>query len=250
MNISLAFVKNESQVLFHSFKEQGQKAQIFDLEDLNENTPQTILVPESLSQSDEVQEKLAKTSQYAPIKILKNQKMDSDYFDRISFDEAFTMTKEIYQTWSLKKNLNLVENMFEYLDQLKALYPNDRTAFFEELWHVLRSNLAATEMTIVYNHMKRAEKEGEKNKLIRVVIQGETKPNPTENNELGEALFKNYEGKFNHPLELYSRNDETGEIVFLAMIKESPVIIMAKNFECTALQLSALNCLFEGLNRK
>ncbi|MCR9203497.1 MAG: hypothetical protein NXH75_02900 [Halobacteriovoraceae bacterium] len=249
MNLSLAFVKNESQVLFQSFKEEGSKAQIFDLEDLSEHTPQTILVPESLSQSSEVQEKLAKTSRYAPIKILKSQTIDSEAFDKITFDEALNMTKEIYQTWSLKKNLNLIENMFEYLEQLQNLFPNDRTAYFEELWHILRSNLAATEMTLVYNHMKKAEKEGEKNKLIRVVIEGQSKPNPTENTELGDALFKNYEGKFNHPLELYSRNEETGEIVFLAKVKESPVIIMAKNFECTALQLAALNCLFEGLNR-
>ena len=36
MNLSLAFVKNETQVLFHSFKEENRKAQIFDLEDLAE----------------------------------------------------------------------------------------------------------------------------------------------------------------------------------------------------------------------
>lgn len=248
MNLSLAFVKNETQVLFHSFKEDSNKAQIFNLEDLLEHTPQTILVPESLSLSAEVQEKLAKTSRYAPIKILKTERMDSDAFDKLGFEEALQMTKEIYQTWSLKKNLNLVENMFEYLGQLKSLFPNDRTAFFEELWHIMRSNLAATELTMVYNHMQKAEKEGEKNRLVRVVIQGQSKPNPSENKELGDALFKNYEGKFNHNLELYSRNDDSGEIVFLGKIKESPIIIMAKSFECTALQLAALNCLFDGLN--
>jgi len=250
MNLSLAYIKNESQVMFHNFSEEGNsKAHIYNIEDLQDNPPQSILLPESLAKSPEVQEKLVKTSQYAPIKIIKDDQISIDSFDSLNFEVAQSLTKEIYQTWSLKKNLNLVENMFEYVSNLKNLFPNDRTAFFEELWHILRTNLAATELTLAYNHLRKSEKEGEKNQLIRVVIAGNSKPNPAENKELGEALFKNYENKFSHNLELFSRDESTGEIVFLAKVHGSPVIIMAKTFECTALQLATLNCLFEGLNQ-
>jgi hypothetical protein len=48
------------------------------------------------------------------------------------------------------------------------LWPNDRTGFFEEFWFTLRSQLGASEMTIIYNDMLKATKEGEKNKLIKV----------------------------------------------------------------------------------
>lgn len=248
MNISLAFVKNERQVLFHSFEKEGVKAQIFDLEDLSDHCPQTILISEELSQSSEVQEKLSSNTKYSPIKVIKDKTFDSDRFDNITLDEATKIIKETLETWSLKQNLNLIENMFEYIEQLESLFPNDRTAFFEELWHLMRINLAASNLTIVYNHMKKPDKSSDKNKLIRVVIEGQNKPNPTENQELGEALFKNYEGKFNQNFELYSK-DEKGALVFLGKVKESPLIILAESLSCGPLQLASLSCLFKGLNR-
>lgn len=249
MDLSIAFVKNESQVLFQEFKnsENVAKAQIFDVEELENKDLHGILLPKELLESEILQEKLAKTSQYAPIKTLRADQMTAESFDSLKHEEAQHLTKAVYSSWTIKNNLRLIENMFANLSHLQGLFPNDRTAFFEELWHLMRSNLGATNLTIAYNHLKKAEKENEKNELIRVVVEGTAKPNPSENKELGEALFKNYEGKFARPFEVYSWDQETGQAVFLASVKESPVIIMATLFDLTQLQRATLNCLFEGL---
>ncbi len=249
MDLSIAFVKNESQVLFQEFtsSEERTKAQVFDMEQLESKDLHGILLPVDLLESQELKEKLAKTSQYAPIKTIKEEQMSADQFDNLDHHRALTLTKSVYSSWTIKNNLKLIENMFANLSHLQGLFPNDRTAFFEELWHLMRSNLGATKLTIAYNHLKKAEKENEKNELIRVVVEGMTKPNPTENKELGEALFKNYEGKFVKPFEVYSWDKESGQVVFLASVKESPVIIMATLFDLTPLQKATLNCLFEGL---
>ncbi|MEC7277208.1 MAG: hypothetical protein VXV96_12890 [Bdellovibrionota bacterium] len=248
MELSIAYVKNESQVLYQQYSEDSVgKPQIFELEDLDSKDLHGIILPKELLESDELKEKLSKTQRYAPIKTIASEQMSVDQFDSLGKEEALELTKNIYTSWTIRNNLNLVENMFANLEHLKGLFPNDRTAFFEELWHTLRSNLGATTLTLAYNHLKKAEKENEKNQLIRVVVEGTSKPNPSENKELGEALFKNYEGKFAKPFEVYSWNRETGQAVFLVMVKESPAIIMANLFDLTPLQRAALNCLFEGL---
>ncbi|MCF8058759.1 MAG: hypothetical protein K9K67_05650 [Bacteriovoracaceae bacterium] len=252
MDLSIAFVKNDSQVLYQTFTEEKPgRPQIFDIEDLEGKEIHSILLPKHLlkeeEKANELTEKLNKTNKYAPIKTISEDFLTSELFDTMDLQTAENITKSTYSTWTLKNNLGLIENMFAQLSHLKGLWPNDRTAFFEELWHLLRSNLGATQMTIAYNHLKKAEKEGEKNQLIRVVVEGQSRPNPSENKELGEALFKNYEGKFANNFEVYSWDLEKGQVVFLASIKESPVIIMAQIFDLTPLQKATLNCLFEGL---
>lgn len=251
MDLSIAYVKNQSQVLYQSFAaEELQKPQIFELEDLEGKDIHNILLPKSLIEGEdceELKEKLAKTNQYAPIKTISAEQISAEDFDRLGKDDALNITKQTYATWTLRNNLKLVENMFANIKHLKNLWPNDRTAFFEELWHLLRKNLGATTLTIAYNHMRKAEKEGEKNQLVRVVVEGQSRPNPSENKELGEALFKNYEGKFANNFETYSYDKESGQVVFLAQVNDSPIIIMGEIFELTPLQKATLNCLFEGL---
>lgn len=258
MNLALAYVKSESKVCYKNFEVEEGKTHILDIEDLQDKEVHGIFLNRGLLESEEktqlLNEKLSQTvyksQKYAPIRPLSQDQLNADSFEHLTPEAAKAIIESTYSTWSLKNNLSLVENMMEQIDHLKPLFPNDRTTFFEELWHILRSNLGATSLTLAYNHLQKAEKENEKNKLVRVVIEGSSKPNPTENQELGEALFKNYEGKFQRNFEVYSYNEESGEVVFLAQVNESPVIIMAKVFGLTALQRATFNCLFEGLSRK
>ncbi len=251
MDLSIAYVKNDSQVLYQNFSAaETSKPQIFEIEDLEGKSIHNILLPKTLVEADEsheLKEKLNKTNKYAPIKTINDEQMNIEMFEKLEAAEALTITRQTYATWILRNNLKLVENMFENLKHLKGLWPNDRTAFFEELWHLLRTNLGATQLTLAYNHMRKAQKEGEKNQLVRVVVEGQSRPNPSENKELGEALFKNYEGKFATNFEVYSYDKEQGQVVLLAQVNDSPIIIMAEVFEMTPLQRATLNCLFEGL---
>jgi hypothetical protein len=74
MDLSIAFVKNESQVLYQTFsQEKLEKPQIFDIEDLEDKEIHSILLPKLLLEEEEkaklLTEKLNKTNKYAPLKI-------------------------------------------------------------------------------------------------------------------------------------------------------------------------------------
>ena len=251
MNLSIAYVKNENQVMFHDFSVQesqkDSRAQILNIEDLEAREMDTIFVPANLLDNETIIEKIGKESKFTPIKTVKEDELTAATFENIAASDAATLTKKVNTSWALHNNLNLLENLFENLQHLKALWPNDRTTFFEELWYLLKNNLGAKNLKLAYNHMQKAQKENEKNQLIRVVIEGNKIPNPTENKELGDALFKNYEGKFSQNFELHSYDVETGKVVILGSINNSPIIVMAETYGPTKLQKSLLTALFDGL---
>jgi len=251
MEIALAYVKSETQVLYHHFGESSnpsaERAQCFDLDQLADKNLNGVFLPKEFLSSELLLERLEKTASHAPIKTIERETLSSEDFDRLPAETAKKLTKSTYNTWVLQNNLSLMENIFPISQHLKSLWPNDRTTFFEELWHLLKLNLGATNLKIAYNHLRKAEKENEKNQLIRVVVEGVNKPNPTENKELGEALFKHYENQFGSNFELESFDEATSQITILASINASPVIIMAEVFEFGKLQHALLKGLFDGV---
>ncbi len=251
MNLSIAFVKNENQVMYHDFSEanESSRAQIFEIEELENRETDTIFVPIELLDNDEVIEKITKEAKFTPIKSITSQELDSDTFENLKVEQATSLSKKVNTTWVLQNNLNLLENLFENINHLKALWPNDRTTFFEELWHLLKNNLGTKNLKLAYNHMQKAKKDTEKNQLIRVVIEGKKLPNPTENKELGDALFKNYQGQFVQNFDLHSYDEETGKSVILSSINNSPIIVMAEMYAPTKLQKALLKSLFDGLQK-
>ncbi len=250
MNLSIAFVKNENQVMYHDYCAPTDRAQIFEIEELENRETDTIFVPTELLDNEEVIEKISKESKFTPIKPISADVLSADTFEKLDAEQAASLTKKVTSSWVLQNNLNLLENLFENISHLKALWPNDRTTFFEELWHLLKNNLGTKNLKLAYNHMQKAKKDSEKNQLIRVVIEGKKLPNPTENKELGDALFTNYQGQFTQNFNINSYDEESGKLVILGSINNSPVIIMAETFAPTKLQKALLKSLFDGLQLK
>jgi hypothetical protein len=247
MNLSVAFVKNENQVLYRQFIEGTESSQIFDMDELKQKPLHGLFVPSDLMDAASVIERVESEAPYSPVRPVQEDFLNEQAFEKLNHAQTHGLLEKTFSTWTLQNNLHLLENLFETLDHLKALWPNDRTAFFEEVWNLLKVNLGTTSMTLAYNHMRKAKKEHEKNQLIRVVIEGERSPNPTENKELGLALFKNYEGQFTESFEVKSYDATKGELVALGSINTSPFIIMAKVFTLTTLQKALLKSLFDGL---
>ena len=251
MNLSIAFVKNENQVMYHDYSgsNDSTRAQIFDIEELENKETDTIFVPTELLDNEQIIEKISKESKFTAVKPISSDELNIDSFETLSAEQAALLSRKVTATWVLQNNLTLLENLFENINHLKGLWPNDRTDFFEELWYLLKNNLGSKNLKLAYNHMQKAKKDTEKNQLIRVVIEGKKLPNPTENKELGDALFKNYQGQFVQNFDLHSYDEETGKSVILSSINNSPIIIMAEMYAPTKLQKALLKSLFDGLQK-
>ena len=96
--------------------------------------------------------------------------------------------------------------------------------------------------------MIKAKSENEKNKLIKVKVQGERYPELASCDEMDEHILKSYEKDFGNIFDITDYNKEKGQLVICANIKKSPILIMANIFQLTRLQKSILSSLFEGLN--
>jgi hypothetical protein len=248
MNFSLAFIKNDQQFMLHDFTDNPTetKAKHINLEDLSSHIVQAIFIPKEISHSEEITNALEQEMNKVAIFPIDEQTLSAEDFDTLKMEQALPLFQKTYSPWVLKNNLTLLETIVPTSNHLKSLWPNDRTAFFEELWHVLRKVLGARTLKLAYNHMQKAQKDHEKNKLIRVIVEGDKNPQPIENKELGEALFKNYEGKFNDHFEVHEISDDN-QVVCLANVNNSPIIIMAETYGITPIQKSLLTALFDIL---
>ena len=248
MQFSLAYIKNQNQFLLKSFHEGAEKkGQILEIEDLKSINTQGILIPENLMENEEVMGHLLEDNR--TVLMRRSPINDSDEFEAMDMDQASNFFQKANRQWVISNNLEMLENLFKYISHLKPLFQHDRTAFFEELWVVLKKNLGAKDIRLVYNHMQKAQKEHEKNKLVRVIVEGQRSPQPIENEELGKSLMKNFEGKFLENFQIEEYNEETGKLVALAQINKSPVIIMADIYQWSPMQTALLKALFDGLQK-
>ncbi len=252
-NFSLAYAKNPNQIVYKTFDplmKEGEKGQIFEWEDLKSKPIQAIFIPHHILEDKEVQyslELLKKEIRHTPLRPTSENKINADSFEQMSYQQAYQEFEKTFLNWTLQNNLNLLSELFTYLKHLKSIFPNDRTSFFEELWHLFKNNLGAKDIKIIYNHLPKRKKERGKDSLTRVIVEGDKYPNPIENQELGEALMKNYEGLFTHTWKVHEYNPKTGKLVALASINQSPVLIMATVYNLSALQKALFKSLFDGL---
>lgn len=246
MEFSLAYVKNSSQFILKTFgnSEEESKGKIMNLEELKEKEISGIVFDSELKECPETLAILQEHSKFLPIRSAENT---ADEFDTMNEENASMLLSKVQHSWVLKNNLVLLENLVETHKHLKELWPNDRTSFFEELWFLIKNNIGATNLRIVFNDLQKAKKEGERNKLIRVIVEGKRIPQPLPGGELADKLMENYEGAFTSTFEVVEYSQAQGELVFLSKINQSPVLFMASVPNLTALQKALLKALFDGL---
>ena len=248
MDFNLLYTKNVQQGIVRSFKRnESPSSKIIDLGEAKTLPLQGFIFSDELK-NDDFLVGLENELKFYPIRSNSEFGLTPETFEKLNYDEAKIVFDKMRENWILQNNVSLIEEIFKVRNHLLSLWPNDRSGFFEELWFILRSNLGATNLKLIYNDMIKAKNENEKNKLIKVKVVGERFPELSSVTEADELVLKSYEKDFGNIFEITDYNKEKGQLVICANIKKSPVLIMANIYQLTRLQKAILNSLFEGLN--
>lgn len=248
MDFNLLYTKNMQQGIVRSFKKnENPSSKIIDLGEAKTLPLQGFIFSEDLKNEDFLGG-LEGELKFYPIRSNSEFGLTPETFEKLNYDDAKQVFDKMRENWILQNNVSLIEEIFKVRNHLLGLWPNDRSGFFEELWFILRSNLGATNLKLIYNDMIKAKNENEKNKLIKVKVIGERFPELSPVTEADELVLKSYEKDFGNIFEITDYNKEKGQLVICANIKKSPVLIMANIYQLTRLQKAILNSLFEGLN--
>jgi hypothetical protein len=247
MHFSLGYLKNDKQILIRDFgDDQPDKGKILGLEEVREQHIQGFIYNET-EISEENRAVLNEQIKFFPIRNGEDLNLSFEQFEDISKESAQNVFSKINDSWLLSNNIGLLEELFKVTAHLKSLWPNERTTFFEELWFVVKSNIGASSLKVIYNDIQMSQKEHVKNKLVRGVVNGEKNPIPTPATEPEEALMDHYSKEFNSHFEITEYDPHKGEIIITATINNSPVLMMAKVNRLTRLQKALLGTLFDGL---
>lgn len=248
MDFTLLYTKNLQQGVLRSFNPgQSSTSKVIDLAEAKQYPIQGLIFSEDLK-SDDFLAGLESEIKFYPIRSHSDVGLTLESFENLNYEGAKKVFDKMRENWILQNNISLIEEVFKVRNHLLGLWPNDRSGFFEELWFILKSNLGASNLKLIYNDMIKSKNENEKNKLVKVKVQGERYPELTSCDEMDEHVLKSYEKEFGNIFEITDYNKEKGQLVICGNIKKSPVLIMANVYQLTRLQKSLLYSLFEGLN--
>lgn len=247
MNISIGLIKSEHQFdLITLDKNQSIGLQTKDVIELQEQNLDLLLVQDTGIEKNDLLTSIEKIKQFCPIRFASDFKIqDLKNLDNSNIQEIFSAARE---QWVLQNNLKTVENLFNYLKHLDKFWPNDRANFFQELWFILKNNMGAQSLTLIYNDLKKGEKENEKNKLIQIKIEGQKVPLPSDGGEIEQKMMADFENDFSHHFQIINYQKEKNELTATFTINQSPVLLFAKTHSFSALNRAVITALIEGIN--
>ena len=194
--------------------------------------------------SDELPAQFQKQIQSIP-KIDLNECHDLNVENLDSVEKAMN---KFLPAWVYQNNLMTLKNIFETAEHLKALYAADYNTFFEELWNFLRINLGSTDLRVIFHDLKEGKGDNS-DELIVSVAHGKTKAQLRNAENIEKKIFKNYSDYGTESFEVTEYDFEKGQLVAVAHINRSPVIMMANVFKMNPLQESVLTALFKGIQK-
>lgn len=248
MEFNLLFTKNSKQGILRSFKlDHNPTTKIMDILEAKNQGIQGFIFTDELS-NEEFLSSLESDLKFYPIRSNNEFNLTSESFEKLSFNEGKIIFDRLRENWVLQNNIFLMEDVFKVRNHLMGLYPNDRQSFFEELWFILKSNLGASNIKLIYNDLIKGKAENEKNRLVKIKVWGDKYPETTPIDEMDEIVLKSYEKNFGNVFEITDYDKNKGQLVICANIKKSPVLIMANVYQLTRIQQALLSSLFEGLN--
>jgi len=248
MDFTLLYTKNMQQAVIRTFKQnENTNSKIVDLAEAKQYPINGYIFAEDQKNEDFLIG-LENEIKFYPIRSSSEFNLSLESFEKLNYDEARKIFDKMRENWIIQNNISLMEEIFKVRNHLLGLWPNDRSGFFEELWFILKSNLGASNLKLIYNDMVKSKNENEKNKLIKVKVRGERYPELASCDEMDEQVLKSYEKDFGNFFDITDYNKEKGQLVICSTIKKSPVLIMANVYQLTRLQKALLSSLFEGLN--
>jgi hypothetical protein len=195
---------------------------------------------------------LKKENKFYPVTSLQALNLSKDSFTQLNATEINTTFQTATQRWILNNNINTIENLYPTINRLKDLWIKDRNSFFEDFWFLIKTNLASTELNIIFHDLKEpTEKQvekGDKPKLCYSYVQGTRIANLFEGKDKESMLMQEYASEFNDIFNITEYNTERGQLIICAKYELSPILVLAKAPSFNQLQKSLLKSLFLGLN--
>ncbi|RZF22618.1 MULTISPECIES: hypothetical protein [Halobacteriovorax] len=248
MQRQIGFIKNQNQIIIRQLGNTS-KSKVVDFDELsNEKFDCIFYNPEQLEE-ESIHNFLTKESKHTPVQETQNFFNGPDQFESESNENLAQLFEKVSGNWVLQNNIVLLDELFEVVDHLKALWPNDRTAFFEELWHIFKVNLGASKLKFIYNDIENASKNNDKKVLVHITIDGERVPNPTKGKEFEEKLMKHFESEFVNPFQIVEYDENKGQLTICGNIYKSPFLVMANISSISKLQESILATLIKAISR-
>lgn len=248
MQRQIGYIKNQNQIIIRQLGN-NSSSKIADVAEISSEKFDCIFYSPELLEEEGIHTFLKKEAKHTPIHEVKNFFNNADEFEAKSNDDLSQVYDKIASNWILQNNIVLLDELFEVVDHLKSLWPNDRTAYFEELWHIFRVNLGASNLKFIYNDIENASKNTDRKALVHITIEGEKVPNPKKGKEFEEKLMKHFENEFVNPFQITEYNESKGELTICGNILKSPFIIMAKVGSISKLQETVLATLIKALSR-
>lgn len=252
MKLNIGFIKSESQFLLKELNlhDKSVDSKILDTIEIKE-TPLNLLMFAGENFPEGLEKTLVGEQKFYPILSGDSLGLETEVFDSLSFDELADLFGKVNARWIMSQNINTIENLYDIVSHLRELWTADRNAFFEELWFVLKTNLATAELTAVFHDVKEPDPEkGEKPSLFYSYVYGKKSPQIFEGKEREEKLMQEYNSEFTDKFEITEFDSNKGHLVATVKLGLSPILILAKLNSFNQLQRSVLNGIFSGLKDK
>ena len=245
MDFSLAYVPSKKQFVLKNFASSSSTSsdQWIDWKEVADHPVQAIIFSNELSSDQEFMNEIEQESRYLAIRSNADLQISFEQFQDLDRSRAQKLLQLIQGGQVLKSNLSLLEEFFDVLKHLKELYPDDRMSFFEELWFILKSNLGAKNLKIIYNDVPHKEK----NTLVQVLVEGERHPRSVSGDKFAKILMKEYHKHVGPCFEIIEYKENQHQLSAVASIDKSPLVFMAQVFSISRLQKALLKSLFNGL---
>ena len=248
MDFSLAYVKSKKQFVLKDFDPSSSTVRDRQMgwKEIADHPVQAIIFSDELSSDEEFMHEIRQEGRYVAVRSDTDIQVSFDQFQNLDHSQAQNLLRNIQGGEVLKSNLSLLEEFFDVLKHLKELYPDDRMSFFEELWFILKNNLGAKNLKLVYNDIF----DKDKNTLVQVLVEGDRHPGSISGNKFAKTLMKEYRKHIGSCFEIIEYKEKQHQLSAVALIDKSPVVFMAQTLSVSRLQKALLKSLFHGLQSK
>ncbi len=214
------------------------KREDLSLEKAKESSFHALLVnPESLD--DEMRDWLKENKDTTPIYQLQDFPALQDANDPSIIQESYLKMRK---RWTLENNLESVEKIFTLTSKLKTLWNSDRHAFMKSFWYLIKKNTLCSELSILFNDV--IEQEEGKPKLIQSIVSGDITCDIQEATEPQKQMLSHYDSEF---AKKFSLIENENDVVIAFGLEKSPILLMAPRTTFSALQLSLLKAIINGI---
>ena len=252
MSIKIGFIKSAAQVMIQVLDstEKSNKSIIIDITELKEQNLSILFFSKDDDLSS-IQDILNSEGKFYPISPGDSLGLEKVIFEDLNYEELVDLYTKVNARWILNNNIKTIEQIYHTVTYLKDLWINDRNSFFEELWFILKINLASHELSIIFHDLKKPtekqKEKGAKPTLCYSYVQGSKIPQIFDGKEKETKIMADYEKDFIDQFNITEYDPTKGHLIATTKIDLSPILIMGKVNSFNQLQKSILISIFSGL---